>query len=212
VQNATLKTPQARFNRTSISLATAEDVDVSDTFTIINRLANGIAGQCPLDYSITTADAWVMTDPVSGTVDPGDTVVVTVLLDAEGFAFGSQNTSLITVEHEAADSPTIIEVELNISLDADDPGAVPTEYALYQNYPNPFNATTSLRFDVPQESVVKVVLFNVMGQAVATVADGVYSAGRHQVNYDATDLPSGMYLMRMQAGSYSSMKKMLLLK
>jgi hypothetical protein len=83
---------------------------------------------------------------------------------------------------------------------------------LYQNYPNPFNAVTDIRFDVPQVSPVKIVLFNVMGQAVATVVNQRYDAGRHSVSYDATNLPSGMYLMQFTAGSFTSMKKMLLLK
>jgi hypothetical protein len=55
-------------------------------------------------------------------------------------------------------------------------------------------------------------VFNVMGQAVATVADGTYPAGRHSLSFDATDLPSGMYLLKLEAGSYHALQKMLLLK
>lgn len=133
-------------------------------------------------------------------------------MSVQGLNPGTDYQSTLIIDHGANGSPYQIPVTLSISLSADDQTSLPTEYALHQNYPNPFNAVTSLRFDLPQESKVKIVLFNVMGQAVATVVDGAYPAGRHKVQYEETDLPSGMYLMKLEAGNFTAMKKVLLLK
>ncbi|HEY3294982.1 MAG TPA: T9SS type A sorting domain-containing protein [bacterium] len=90
-------------------------------------------------------------------------------------------------------------------------GAV-TEFALKQNYPNPFNPTTSITFDLPASSHVMLKVYNMVGQEVATLANGALSSGRHSVSFDATNLPSGLYIYRMEAGSFSATKKMLLMK
>ena len=207
VRNATLRAPQAQFSVTSISEATWPTHDATAVFQITN---NG--GQCPLDFSITDTSAWLSATPAQGSVPVNGSLEISVLMSVQGLPPGQDYQSALRVQHEAVGSPYVIPVTLTISQSGEQPEGLPTEYALYQNYPNPFNASTSLRFDVPQESHVKIVLFNVMGQAVATVVDAPYRAGRYSVSYEATDLPSGMYLMKLEAGSYTAMKKMLLLK
>jgi hypothetical protein len=94
-----------------------------------------------------------------------------------------------------------------------DPGLpLPTVFAYYPNYPNPFNATTALRFDVPQQSRVQIAVFNIMGQEVARPVDNVYAPGRYHVLFDAAALPSGMYVVRMNAADYTKIGKMMRLK
>jgi hypothetical protein len=207
VQNALLKIPQAQFSVTSISLATWPTHDVGQAFQITN---NG--GQCPLDFVITDTSSWLSTNPFNGTIPVNGSTEIWVNMSPIGLPPGNDYQSALRIQHEADGSPYIIPVTMSISQSYQDQPGLPTEFALYQNYPNPFNATTQIRFDLPQESHVKVTLFNVVGQAVATIVDSRYEAGRHSLSYDATDLPSGMYLMKMEAGSYASMKKMLLLK
>jgi hypothetical protein len=90
--------------------------------------------------------------------------------------------------------------------------AVITEYALRQNYPNPFNPNTSIGFDLVEAGTANLKVYNLMGQEVATLVSGELSAGRHQVNFDATNLPSGIYLYRLKVNGFVSEKKMLLLK
>jgi len=90
--------------------------------------------------------------------------------------------------------------------------ATVTEYALYQNYPNPFNAVTTFAFDLKETAVVSLKLYNMTGQEVATVAQGEMSAGRHEVSFDASNLPTGMYLYRLDAPGFTMSKKMLLIK
>jgi hypothetical protein len=89
---------------------------------------------------------------------------------------------------------------------------LPTEYALYQNYPNPFNPVTSIRFDLVETGWVTLKVYNPMGQEAATVVNGEMKAGRHTVTFDASHLPSGLYLYRLEASRFSATEKMLFLK
>ncbi len=90
--------------------------------------------------------------------------------------------------------------------------AVATTFGLDQNYPNPFNPSTVIRYQIPTGSYVRVVVFDLLGREVRTLASGQESAGAHAVTFDASALPSGVYLYRVEAGSYSATKKMLLVK
>jgi hypothetical protein len=76
---------------------------------------------------------------------------------------------------------------------------IPTVFALDQNYPNPFNPSTVIEFAIPQETHVKLEVYNMIGQRVATLADGVRPAGYYSVLFDATGLASGVYVYRFQA-------------
>lgn len=91
---------------------------------------------------------------------------------------------------------------------------VPTSFSLDQNYPNPFNPTTTIAFSLPQAERVTLSVFNVLGQRVATLVGGdMMSAGRHQVQLDASGLTSGVYLVRINAGtSFVGSRSMTLLK
>jgi hypothetical protein len=91
--------------------------------------------------------------------------------------------------------------------------AVITEYALHQNYPNPFNPSTSLVFDVVNENVVNLTVYNAMGQEVASLVNGTMGAGRHTVSFDASNLTSGLYFYTVKIGNeFTATKKMLLVK
>lgn len=89
---------------------------------------------------------------------------------------------------------------------------IPTEFTLFQNYPNPFNPSTTIRFDLPSVSDVTVKVFNIHGQEVAMLFEGRKSAGVHELVFDATDLSSGIYLSRIQAGDIVRVQRMVLLK
>ncbi len=86
------------------------------------------------------------------------------------------------------------------------------EYALYQNYPNPFNPATSITYDMKEAGHVTLRVFDVLGREVAQLVNGTRPAGRHQVTFDAKDLPSGLYLYRLETPGFTSMQKMVLMK
>ena len=89
---------------------------------------------------------------------------------------------------------------------------IPTEYLLSQNYPNPFNPTTKISYAIPQNAFVELKVFNLLGQEIATLVNQEKYAGVYEVNYDASNLPSGIYFYRMKAGEYVQTRKMILLK
>ncbi|TKJ41572.1 hypothetical protein CEE37_03125 [candidate division LCP-89 bacterium B3_LCP] len=87
-----------------------------------------------------------------------------------------------------------------------------TEYNLNANYPNPFNPTTNISFALPNDGVVGLSVYDISGSLVATLVDGFRSAGSYEVTFDATGLTSGVYFYQLNAGDYSSMHKMVLMK
>lgn len=86
------------------------------------------------------------------------------------------------------------------------------EYALQQNYPNPFNPVTNITFDIADKGSVSLKVFDVMGHEVANLVSGELAQGRHTVAWDARNLPAGMYLCRLEAGSFTATRKMMLIK
>jgi len=89
---------------------------------------------------------------------------------------------------------------------------LPTEFALKQNYPNPFNPTTMIEFDLPKDAHVKIEVYNILGQKMATLLDEVRTAGVQHIAFNGASYASGVYLFRMSAGDKSFMRKMTLLK
>ena len=95
--------------------------------------------------------------------------------------------------------------------------SLPTKFGLDQNYPNPFNPTTVISFDVPKPSAVRIVVYDILGKEVRTLVNNTMSPGTYHVTWDGLNdegrqVSSGIYFYRMEAGSFVSMKKMLLLK
>jgi|GEM_PF-6714606 len=91
-------------------------------------------------------------------------------------------------------------------------GALPSTYEMSQNYPNPFNPTTSINFQLVEDVHVTLQVFDVTGRVVATLVDGQLNAGHHFAEFNASNLPSGAYFYKIQAGNFSATKSMMLLK
>ncbi|MDF1612632.1 T9SS type A sorting domain-containing protein [Stygiobacter electus] len=89
---------------------------------------------------------------------------------------------------------------------------IPTSYSLGDNYPNPFNPTTKISFSLPQKSQIKLKVFDVLGREIQILADGVYEAGKYEVEFNATNLPNGVYFYNFTTGRNSITKKMMLIK
>ncbi|MDZ7288932.1 MAG: T9SS type A sorting domain-containing protein [candidate division KSB1 bacterium] len=90
------------------------------------------------------------------------------------------------------------------------PGTIPDEYTLGQNYPNPFNPSTKIDYTVPKTGMIKLEVYNLLGQKVATLVEGIRTAGHYTVTWNATGLTSGMYFYRLEAGGLVQTRKMLL--
>ena len=123
-----------------------------------------------------------------------------------GASFSGSDAFTYTIEdiHGAtAEAQVSVEIAAN---------AIPAQNYLSQNYPNPFNPTTTIQFGLANTSLVRLDVFNLIGQHVLTLIDGERGAGNHQVLFDAAGLPGGVYIYRLQADSYSENKKLILLK
>ncbi|MBI5265773.1 MAG: T9SS type A sorting domain-containing protein, partial [candidate division Zixibacteria bacterium] len=90
--------------------------------------------------------------------------------------------------------------------------ALPTEITLQQNYPNPFNPETTIEFEIPAPMAVRLEVFNVLGQSVGELIDGMLPSGRHQARFDASRVSSGVYFYRISAGAESRTRKMVVIK
>ena len=89
---------------------------------------------------------------------------------------------------------------------------IPVKYNLSQNYTNPFNPTTSIRFDIPKDGLVKLVVYDVLGKEVATIINEVKTTGSYIVDFNGQGLNSGIYFYKLTAGDFSEIKKMILVK
>ena len=89
---------------------------------------------------------------------------------------------------------------------------LPGTFALGQNYPNPFNPSTVIKYQLPKGSLVKITIYDVLGKKVATLINEKKNAGYHQVEFNASGLASGLYLYKIEAGSFTDVKKMMLIK
>ena len=108
-------------------------------------------------------------------------------------------------------------VELKIwdnddSVDIEEGVYIPPNYVLSQNYPNPFNPSTNISYYISKRTHVSIEVYDVCGQLITTLVDGKKSAGNYNIQFHASNLPSGMYVLQMRAGNYTALQKMMLVK
>jgi hypothetical protein len=90
--------------------------------------------------------------------------------------------------------------------------SLPDKYILHQNYPNPFNPSTTISYELPAESRIQIIIYDILGRQVKTLLNEIRKPGRYNIMFDASGLPSGIYFIRLSANSYTEVKKMVLLK
>jgi len=86
------------------------------------------------------------------------------------------------------------------------------QFEMYQNYPNPFNPSTTIEYFLPKAEYVKLKVYDVLGREVATLVNERQTAGNYQIHFDASNLSSGMYIYKITAGSFSSARKMVVMR
>ena len=96
--------------------------------------------------------------------------------------------------------------EINVDFE------LPLQYALEQNYPNPFNPNTKISYSIPEDGFVKLAVYNLLGEVVATIVNAFQKADRYEVNFNASGLSSGVYLYKIEASNYTASKKLVLMK
>jgi predicted outer membrane repeat protein len=127
---------------------------------------------------------------------------IVVAMDTDGFMVGSDNNTPMTV------------VVGTLSIDGAD---IPEVFALHQNYPNPFNPTTQIKYDLPEDALVSITIYDIMGRNIKSLVNSNQSAGYRSIQWNATNnlgepVSAGMYIYMIQAGEFRQTKKMVLLK
>jgi len=115
------------------------------------------------------------------------------------------------VEISSANWPYWVD-SLEVVVSVEDKETLPSEFTLEQNFPNPFNSATEIQYSIPQRSNVTIKAYDILGNEVTTLVNAEKDQGVYTINFDANNLASGLYLYRIQAGSFIDTKKMILLK
>lgn len=89
---------------------------------------------------------------------------------------------------------------------------IPIKFELSQNFPNPFNPSTTIRFSLPVQTQLKINIYNMLGELVKTLSEGIYEAGYYSIKFDAAGLSSGTYIYRLESNNFTETKKMILLR
>ncbi len=134
-----------------------------------------------------------------------------------GFIVGRGDSALgsVTVAKEMSDDVQSF-YENNFgypfNLNGDHGPSLDPDYILFQNYPNPFNSTSRIRYSIPEDGIVTIEIFNILGQKVSTILNKFQKANRYEVEFNGANLPSGIYFYQLKAGNFAETKKMILLK
>jgi hypothetical protein len=145
---------------------------------------------------------------------------ITILYSDPGGTAAHANIQFITLDDLGSGQPStdswfiIDDVELSgvVSDVNEDETINPVEFNLSQNYPNPFNPSTTIYYALPEASNVTLKIFNTLGEEVSVLVNSVMEAGTHEVNFEASQLNSGIYFYQLRTGNFVETKKMMLLK
>jgi photosystem II stability/assembly factor-like uncharacterized protein len=107
---------------------------------------------------------------------------------------------------------TIIDTTIIDTTTIDTTLTIPTDYQLKQNYPNPFNPTTTIEYSIPKQSKVTVKVFDLLGREIATLVDEEKTAGNYMIDFNGSNLSSGIYFYRLDAGGFSETRKLILIR
>ncbi|MBL0108807.1 MAG: T9SS type A sorting domain-containing protein [Ignavibacteria bacterium] len=89
---------------------------------------------------------------------------------------------------------------------------LPKEYSINQNYPNPFNPTTNIQYEIPFDNFVNIKIYNLLGKEIMSLVDDLKKAGRYEISFDGSNLPSGVYYYKISSGNFEQIRKMVLIK
>ncbi|MBZ0199314.1 MAG: T9SS type A sorting domain-containing protein, partial [Ignavibacteriaceae bacterium] len=174
-----------------VQLVDASTNEVIAVFDDVNYSANNILPYNSLQYSVNTNGIGSRT--------------VKLMLDIEDNFDAIYSVTSKFADCEILPKAVRQEVGLGENINV-------TEYDLSQNYPNPFNPTTTIRYAIPQDGVVALKIYDILGKEVKTLVNDFKTKGRYEVTFDASRLASGLYIYEIKSGDYKAAKKMTLIK
>ena len=193
--------------------ATLSESIQDETFSLLN--ADGsISGEIPGSVLYNNATQTI-TLLISNSFDFASEEVVTVTIHGDiRSLFGLTLDGNLNGVGEGSPTDDFVwsfTIETVIGID-DEFRNIPQEYALSQNHPNPFNPVTSIEFAIPKDGEISLTLFDINGREIEKLASGIFHAGYHTLDWDASNLSSGIYFYRLSAPGFIDTKKMILLK
>jgi|GEM_PF-4523159 len=184
----------------------------SDSIAIRNIVVHNSGADAVVTARLEKTAKFITFTPSSFSVAGGDSAVITLTINPAGLIADSA-VNLILEEKWSGWTET---VPLNLSFDklhrVETVEPPTNRFELTGNYPNPFNASTVIRFSIPETMPVKLAVYDLNGRLVRMLADNHQTAGSHEMLFQAGDLPSGMYICRLEAGSSIAERKIVLIK
>jgi hypothetical protein len=181
-------------------------------YTLVGQIMGSTHDKVAI-WEIGPNTAWITYTPTSGTVPGGGQQVFDVLLDAREMLIGEYGVNLV-FNHNAISQSDTLPVRLTVSNVGTEPedSPIPFTYSLGQNYPNPFNPITVIPYSIQNRVHVSLDVYNVLGQRVARLVDGVMDPGEYKSTLNVHSLASGIYFYQLKAGTFNKTRKMVILK
>ena len=157
-------------------------------------------------------DSIATTSPFGDPLEPGDTLITSLHV----YALTNDGTANVQIQIGTFRNPevrtTIDFVATTIPTSVEDENAVVENYYLAQNYPNPFNPSTKINYGLEKAGEVEITVYNILGNKIATLVNGMKSAGNHSVSFNASNLSSGIYFYKIVTNGFVQTRKMILEK
>ncbi|NOS86580.1 MAG: T9SS type A sorting domain-containing protein [Ignavibacteria bacterium] len=186
--------------------ASAIDVDVSGNAFVTGASNSGGTNLDYLTLKYNPAGVLIWEQRYNGPANGVD-AALSVCVDGSGNAYVTGNSQ------GSGSSSDYATIKYSVLTAVNPEGSeIPSSYRLYNNYPNPFNPATTIKFDLPVQANTKLIVYDVTGKTVKLLVNQVMSAGSHSFSFDAAGFSSGVYFYKVQAGDFSEIKKMVLIK
>ena len=184
------------------------------TFMNISDNGEGNTGEQVNIWQLHAKTHWMIVDPTEGILNPGNRQDFSLILDAHGLEQVLYPGELI-FSNNAIGGEITIPIDLSIvdpnSIETSDP-VIPEAFEISSVFPNPFNSSTTLNYSIPSTSRITLSIFDIQGREVRTLVDNKHFAGSYSILFDASMLPTGVYLARLKAGGDFQTVKIVSLK
>lgn len=178
-----------------------------------NNLTLHIANAGPsgsLGYQISATEPWISFSSTSGEIPILDSVEIKLVVDATWLKEGIYKTDILIGDPHHG--PIIVPVEILVSTVADVYESSDNNSLMLQAYPNPFNSSTEINYSLPDNQDVIINIIDINGSLIKSVANEFQTEGIHRINFDGSELPSGIYFLTLNSKSFSIVKKLIINK
>jgi hypothetical protein len=218
-QDSVIRIPMKGFAKTPPTISVSKDsliLSYTSTWHLIDTFYVKNIGTDTLKVdslkSSGNLEFFSLIEPSNAKIPGGDSVMFVMQLMIPVESFPPIFTDTLRIWSNDSVNPKVELIVLWEEPQSVEDEAVPLEFGLFQNYPNPFNPETKIGFMIKSEEFVKLDIYNSTGELVKTLVNQSMLPGKYSISFDATALPSGVYLYRITAGSFTRTRKMLLLR